>query len=147
MNGTALRLLRLYLWFIAAFHLFVGLSVNFSPSLTRAIAAGYGATVEWTPQFTYILKPLGAFMIALGMLAAVAARDPIRYSAAVIVFVGLFALRALHRIIFGDLITSAFDIDGGKNTLNMIIMFAQAALLYALWHAATRRTAADTRAA
>jgi hypothetical protein len=138
MNGTALRLLKAYLWFVAVFHLFVGLAVNFSPELTQAIAASYGARVDWTPQFVYILKPLGAFMIALGMLAGVAARDPIRYSAAVLVFVGLFVLRALHRVIFGDLATEAFGIDAGRNTTNLIIMLAQAALLYGLWHAARR---------
>ena len=67
MASTSQRALSAYLWFIAAFHLFVGLSVNLSMPFTQAIAAGYGAQVDWTPQFTYILHPLGAFMIVLGL--------------------------------------------------------------------------------
>ena len=74
MQTMAQRALRLYLWFIAAFHLFVGLSVNMSQPFTRLIAAWYGATVDWTPQFVYILRPLGAFMIILGLLAGFIAR-------------------------------------------------------------------------
>jgi len=44
------QILKAYLWFIAAFHLVVGIAVNVSASLTQAIARGYGATVDWTPQ-------------------------------------------------------------------------------------------------
>jgi len=87
MTGTAPRLLKAYLWFIAIFHLSVGLAVNLSDHFTKMIAAGYGATVDWTPQFTYILRPLGAFMIVLGFLAAVAARDPERYNAVIFGFI------------------------------------------------------------
>ncbi len=97
MPSTAQRALKLCLWFVAIYHLFVGLAVNMSDHFTKVIAATYGATVDWTPQFTYILHPLGAFMIVLGFLAAVAARDPERYDAVIFGFIGLFVIRALHR--------------------------------------------------
>ncbi len=140
MPSTAQRALKAYLWFIAVFHLFIGLAVNLSDSFTKMIAAGYGATVDWTPQFTYILHPLGAFMIVLGFLAAVAARDPERYDAVIFGFIGLFLIRSLHRIVFGSVITSAFGIPSSRNTANMVIMAAQAILLFFLWRAA-RHTA------
>ena len=140
----AQRALSAYLWFIAVFHLFVGLSVNLSIPFTRAIAAGYGAQVDWTPQFTYILHPLGAFMIVLGVLAAAAARDPRRYEAVVLGFVLLFAIRALHRLFFGGVLTSAFGIPSSRNTLNLVIFAAQAILLFLLWRAS--RTATFTPA-
>jgi hypothetical protein len=133
MPSTALRALKAYLWFIAAFHLFVGLSVNLSTPFTRAIAAAYGATVDWTPQFVYILRPLGAFMIVLGVLAAAAARDPRRYEAVVLGFVLLFAIRALHRLAFGAVLTSAFGIDSSRNTLNLVVFAVQAIVLFMLW--------------
>lgn len=146
MTTPAQRALSLYLWFIALFHLFVGLSVNLSPAFTRMIAAGYGATVDWTPQFSYIIRPLGAFMIVLGALAAVAARQPARYPAVVLGFVALFAIRALHRVFFGDVLASAFGIAASRNTLNMIVMAAQAVLLLVLWRAARSEDAPVTRA-
>ena len=142
MPSTAQRALKAYLWFIAVFHLFVGLAVNISDDFTRMIAAGYGATVDWTPQFIYILHPLGAFMIVLGFLAAVAARDPERYDAVVFGFIGLFVIRGLHRVLFGSVLASAFGIPASRNTFNMVLMFAQAILLYLLWRAARVRPVA-----
>ena len=134
------RILKAYLWFIAAFHLFVGIAVNTSLPLTQVIADWYGATVSWTPQFTYILHPLGAFMIALGVMAAAAARDPRRYSAVVGGFVILFAIRALHRVVFGGVLQSAFGIPSSRNMTNMAIFAVQAVLLFVLWRAAMRDT-------
>jgi len=139
MDSTSQRALKAYLWLIAIYHLFVGLAVNMSDHFTKLIAATYGATVDWTPQFTYILHPLGAFMIVLGFLAAVAARDPERYDAVVFGFIGLFLVRALHRVVFGDVLTSAFSISSTRNTLNMVAMAAQAVLLFLLWRAARAR--------
>src|SRR5688500_16308223 len=93
MQSMSALVLNAYLWFIAAFHLLVGIAVIVSLPLTRAIGEGYGATVDWTPQFVYILHPLVAFMIILGVLAAAAAREPMRYSAVVLGFVALFTIR------------------------------------------------------
>ena len=135
-------ILKAYLWFIAAFHLAVGISVNVSLSLTQQIARGYGATVNWTEQFVYILHPLGAFMIALGVMAAAAARDPRRYSAVVGGFVLLFAIRALHRVVYGDVLQSAFGIASSRNMANMVVFAVQAVLLFVLWRAAMRDSGA-----
>jgi hypothetical protein len=143
MQSTSLRVLKGYLWFIAAFHLVVGLAVNVSPALTRSIAAAYGATVDWTPQFVYILHPLGAFMIALGLMAVAAARDPHRYEWVVLGFVALFAIRALHRIIFADVLSSAFSIAPSRNMLNMVLFVILATLLFALWRASRPRVNAS----
>ena len=136
MQSTASRLLRLYLWFIALFHLFVGLAVNLSESFTRMIAAGYGATVDWTPQFVYILKPLGAFMIILGILAAVAARQPGRYPAVILGFVLLFTIRALHRLFYMGVLESAFGISRSRSMMNLAVFAVQAIVLLLLWRAA-----------
>ena len=139
MQSTAMRFLKAYLWFIAAFHLFVGLATNLSPSLTQLVADWYGAQVDWTPQFVYILKPLGAFMLVLGGLAVVAARDPLRNSAIVVGFMALFLIRAAQRLVFSGEI-AAFSIVSSRNMINMAIFVAQAVLLYVLWNSA-RKTA------
>src|SRR5215208_1408030 len=117
MQNGALRVLKGYLWFIAAFHLFVGIAINVSQRATEAIARGYGARVDWTPQFVYILHPLGAFMIALGLVAIAAAREPLR-------------------VVFGDVLANVFSIAPRRNTANLVIMAGQAVLLFALWRAA-----------
>jgi hypothetical protein len=139
MPTTSQRVLKAYLWFIALFHLFVGVAVNVSPAFTQMIARGYGATVDWTPQFTYILHPLGAFMIVLGLLAGAAAREPERYEGVVLGFVALFAIRALHRFVYGGVLTQAFGISGQRNTVNGILFLAQALALFLLWRAARTR--------
>lgn len=143
--STPQRILKAYLWFIALFHVFVGVAVNVSPTFTRMIASGYGATVDWTPQFTYILHPLGAFMIILGLLAGAAAREPERYEGVILGFVILFAIRSLHRLVYGDVLTQAFGIAPSRNMANMIIFAAQAIALFILWRAS--RTRARTVAA
>ena len=136
MQSTATRILKAYLWFIAIFHLFVGLSVNLSEGFTRMIAAGYGARVDWTPQFVYILHPLGAFMIVLGLLAAVAARQPARYPAVILGFVVLFAIRSLHRVFYAGTLESAFGISRSRSMTMMAIFAIQAIALLLLWRAA-----------
>lgn len=135
---TSQRLLGAYLWLIALFHLFVGLAVNMSPTFTRLIADAYGARVDWTTQFTYILHPLGAFMFVLGLLALAAARAPERHDAIILGFVVLFAIRALQRLIFASVITQSFGIDATRNMMNMVLFVVQAIALFLLWRAARR---------
>ena len=139
MPTTAQRVLKAYLWLVAVVHLFIGLALNFSESFTRMIAANIGATVDWTPQFTQVLHPLGAFVIALGFLAAVAARAPERYDAVIFAFIGLFAIRALQLLVFASGITAAFAIAPSRNTMNALMMAVQAVLLFVLWRAARQR--------
>jgi len=147
MQSTSQRILKAYLWFIALFHIFVGVAVNVSPTFTQMIANGYGARVDWTPQFTYILHPLGAFMIILGLLAGAAAREPERYEGVVLGFVVLFVIRALHRFVYDDVLTQAFGISSSRNMTNAVIFIAQAIVLFLLWRAARTRVRTVTAAA
>lgn len=136
MSTTTLRVLRWLMWFVAAFHLFVGLSINLSPSFTQMIASSYGATVDWSPQFVYILKPLGAFMIVLGIFAAIAARDPLRYSVIVLGFCVLFIIRALQRLVLAGDINIAFGIPASRSIAIMVAMLVLAAVLFFLYRSA-----------
>jgi hypothetical protein len=83
---------------VCAYHLIVGIGLNVSaPGFLQVMAAYYGAQVDWTPQFLYILKPLGAYMLVMGGLAAVAALNPLANRHVVYGFAALFILRALQR--------------------------------------------------
>jgi hypothetical protein len=130
MTGTRVNALKGFLWFVAAYHLFVGLSLNLSPTFTQLIARAYGATVDWTPQLVYLAKILGAFMVALGILAALAARDPLRHPIVPLGFVILFALRALQRLIFMREIQAAFGQAPSRLVIQFVIMAGLAVALF-----------------
>lgn len=119
MQGNALRLLQIYLWLICAFHVVIGVGVNLSRDFIATAAAGYGAEVDLTPQFVTILHPLGAFMFILGVMAAAAAVNPLRYRAVVYGFAVLFLIRAGQRIVFQQDLEQAFHIAPARNWFNM----------------------------
>ena len=137
----AISALQLLMWFICAFHILVGLSLNMPLIPLDVIARYYGASVAWTPQFVYILKPLGAFMCILGGLAAAAALKPLYHKAIVYGFVALFALRALQRLVFQQELQAAFSIPTSRNFGSMVLFFALAAVLFVVCRAAEKRQA------
>lgn len=140
MKFDTLKLLQLMLWIVCAFHLIVGLSLNLPLGLKEWVGSDlYGAQVDWSqPQFVYILKPLGAFMMALGLMAAIAARNPLSNKAIIYGFSALFILRGLQRIIFLQEIETAFAIPFGRHISTMIFMFLLAAVLLVLLYYAEK---------
>jgi hypothetical protein len=135
----AISVLQLLMWFVCAFHILVGVSLNFPLIPLDVLARYYGATVDWTPQFVYILKPLGAFMFVLGGLAAAAALRPLYHKAIVHGFVALFALRALQRLIFQHELQTAFSIPSARNIGSMALFFGLSAVLFAVYRAAEKQ--------
>ena len=142
MKSTSLRLLQIFLWCVCAFHVIVGIGLNFSPDFIKLMASWYGARVDLTPQFLVIMHPLGAFMVILGFMAAVAAVDPLRYRPIVNGFAALFLIRALQRVVFKQQLQDAFAIGAGKNTVNMVFFFLLAASLFLLYRLAEKRSVA-----
>jgi hypothetical protein len=142
MKSTSLGLLQIFLWCVCAFHVIVGVAVNFSTDFIKLMATWYGARVDLTPQFLAIMHPLGAFMVILGFMAAVAALDPLRYRPIVNGFAALFFIRALQRVIFKQQLEGAFAIDAGKNTASMVFFFLLAASLFLLYRFAEKRSSA-----
>jgi hypothetical protein len=130
MARTAVVVLKGFMWFVAAYHLFIGISLNLSPTFTQLIADAYGAKVDWTPQLVYSFKILGAFMVALGILAALTARDPLRHPIVPLGFVILFALRALQRLVFMREIESAFGQTPPRLVIQFVLMAGLAVALF-----------------
>ncbi len=141
MKSTSFKFLQAFLWFVCVFHLMVGIGLNVSSRFPEILASYYGAQVDWTPQFAYILKPLGAFMFVLGVLAAVAARNPLKNTMIVYGFVILFAARAVQRFMFREEIYEALAIAPGRNMTAMVLFFVLAASLFALYRLAEKGTA------
>ena len=126
------RVLQVLLWMICAAHVVIGLGLNLAPGFGQQMAGLYGATVDWTPQFTYILKPLGAFMLTVGLLAGVAATDPARYSAIVYGVVALLVMRSAQRLLFAGEISRAFNIESARNVTFLAVFLTLAVVLAVL---------------
>ena len=138
--NTALTLLKVALWITCAFHILVGLSLNLDIGLKEWVGSGlYNAQVDWSqPQFVYILKPLGAFMFILGLMAAIAARNPLPNKLIVYGFALLWLVRSLQRIIFWQEIENAFAIPTGSLMSGTIFVFLSGVLLVVLLYFADR---------
>lgn len=139
MKSNQVLVLQVLLVFIAAFHLIVGVGLNVSSQFPSAVAAYYGAQVDFSPALLYLVKPIGAFMIALGFMAAAAVRDPLRHRAIAYGFVVLFVLRGLQRIVFQQEIETAVNIAASRNIANAIFFFLLAAAVFVLFQLAQKK--------
>lgn len=148
-SNTALTLLKAALWITCAFHILVGLSLNLDLGLKEWVGAGlYNAEVDWSqPQFVYILKPLGAFMFVLGVMAAIAARDPLRNKLLVYGFALLWLIRSSQRLIFWQEIQNAFTIPASSMLSGLIFVFLSGVLLVLLLYFADRSRQSHSRTA
>jgi hypothetical protein len=146
MNSNLLRALQGLMWFVCVFHVAVGVGLNFAGSgFIDTMADLYGAEhKDWSPQFLYILRPLGAFMLALGIAAAAAALDPRRYRAVIWAFVVLFGIRATHRILFADDVETIFGIANSRSMVQMVFFYVLAAALLILERLIDRQPARQT---
>jgi len=144
MKVNTLAALRFFLWFACAFHLIVGIGLNLSPAFPQVMAGYYGASVEFTPQFLYILKPLGAFMIMVGLVVMAAARDPLDNGPIVYGLVALLAIRGLQRFAFRDAIVGDLAIESSRNVVNGIVFLLLAAILLVLFRAASNAGSATS---
>jgi hypothetical protein len=148
MRGTPFRLLQALLWFASLSHILIGGSLMLSPESQRAVAALYGAEVEWTAQFTYILRPLGAFMFVFGLLLAAAALDPWKHRLIVYGLCGVLLLRALQRLVLRQDIQDAFHVSPGRDLGMGGFFVAEAIAILVLLHRAGKAPAGgDARAA
>lgn len=124
---------------MCAFHVLIGLSLNVDLGLKEWVGGTlYNAQVDWSDgQFAYIMKPLGAFMIALGVMAALAARDPLGHRSIIIGFAVLFTMRGLQRLLFMSEIESVFAIPTSRSLVQMVVMLSLALGLVLLLRAAS----------
>jgi hypothetical protein len=136
--NLAYRSLQVLLWFISASHVVLGGAIMISERLQGFIATLYGASVEIEPQLQYMLRPLGAFMLALGIAAGAAAMRPLRYQPIVWAFVVLFGLRVIQRLVFRDLISERFGITNSKLIGASVFFGILAVLLIVLLRSAAR---------
>lgn len=140
MNARSLLVLQILLWMVCAFHVAIGAGLNVSPAFPQFMAGQYGAEVNFTPALLYLLKPLGAFMLAVGFMAGVAARNPLGNRAIIYGLVLLFTLRGLQRIVFQEEIASALSVAASRNIFNAVFFLFLGLALIALLRIADKET-------
>jgi len=120
------------LWLVAAFHLIAGAGLMFSPSFQRFAVAAYGAQLEWNARSVYFLRIIGSFAFVLGTIAAMAARDPLKYVIVVAAFIEFFLLRNIHRHLYSQELYEGFGVSRMTNDLTTVFFGAQAMILAVL---------------
>jgi len=128
--------LRLTLAVVALFHLSAGGGLMFSVSFQRMATSGYGAHLELNAQQIYFLRIIGTFAFAMGVMAAMAARDPLRNPAVLWGFVTLFLIRNVQRHWHADELFAGFAVSPAMNLLTtLFFLLMGGTLLLCYWKA------------
>lgn len=85
----------------------------------------YGAQFSPTHQFSYIIRPLGVYMLALSLAQFAAIRHPRRYKRVIDATILLFAIRQAQRWLLRGHITDTFGIAPKR--------FDAGSLFFAFW--------------
>lgn len=139
-----LKYLKGLLWFIAVYQFVVGASLLVSPAFARFVVQGFGATVIWTPQFTFILKPLGAYMLMTGLMAGGAARAAMPHPMIAYALTSLFLINAAYRILHFEYVQATFGIATVHLAIQIAALLALGAGCFFLQRAAERSVAPTT---
>ena len=108
--------------FMGVYHILMGILGIVSGSW-----AAWGAHTLWhanvtvDPQFIYLAKFLGAYVVAFGVMLLFIAKDPIRYGALVYPAVVVAVLRIGERLVFAGELKTTFGI-GMERTIGTIIV-------------------------
>ncbi len=98
---TRESVLKLVLWAIALYHVVLGggafLSADLAQQLARSI---FGIELTLDPAMAFVTKVLGVYAITFGLIAYIAARDPVRYRVLLNLIVFLYVLRILNKVVF-----------------------------------------------
>ncbi len=110
-----LRIIKVLLWLVCVTHLGMGIAGVVSPSLAQQVAKSfYGAQLEATPAAIHLVRIIGAYMIAVGVLGFVAARDPEKYRAIIVAVAILLAVRVAQRLVFAEEVQQTFGISAAR---------------------------------
>jgi hypothetical protein len=115
--------------FIAFFHVIIGGALMTSIECQSFLAGLYGAQIRWSDEIVYLIRILGSFAFTLGVLAALAALDPIRNRVIGWGFVILFVMRNIHRHLFHSELERGFLLNPTVNLLTTMFFLSQAVLL------------------
>ncbi len=117
--------LKLVLWAICLYHVVLGGGALLSTPVAERIAhTVFGITLHMTPDVAYVVRVLGVYALTFGLLAGVAATDPVRHRALLNLVVVLYALRIVVKLAFKNEAVMGLDYTPTR-------IFVEAALLAA----------------
>ncbi len=105
----------------------------------------YGAHVQWSDETIYLIRVLGSFAFALGILACFAVVDPIGNRVVGWGFVALFLLRDVQRHLYYSELERGFLLSPTKNLLTTLFFLIQAMILIVLLVKLKRRPNAASK--
>ncbi len=118
------------LWLLAAYHVAMGAAALFAPSAAaRLVRALYGATLPDDGAFRYAVSMIGALALAVGGLAAVAARAPTEHQSIVLALLVLQLCRAFCRIRDRALLARVYGIAPARNVAAIAALAAESTVL------------------
>ena len=107
--------LRALLWLIALYHILFGAAAFLSASMAERLASSvFGIRLVMEPAMAYVVKVLGTYAITFGVMAAVAARDPVRHRPLLHVIVLLYALRVVTKLVFKAQYAAGLQVADGR---------------------------------
>ena len=136
-------ILRVVLVVVCASHLVLGAIAYVADSglITSFAASTYGATLTLTPQLQHVVRIVGAFMLAIGIMAAFAVADPVRNRAIVDGIGILQVLRVSQRVFFATQVQEAFSVPLARLWAQSAFFLLLGVVLLALRPRATRGSA------
>lgn len=121
-----MTILRAILVVVCLSHLLLGAIAFFAvpDMVTGWTAAIYGATVTLTPALQHSVRIIGAFMLAIGVMAGFALRDPAR-NRAIIDGIGILQLlRVAQRVVFAAQVQETFGVSSSRLVLQSVFFLA-----------------------
>ena len=103
-------LLKIILGLVALAHIVIGI-IGVIPQIPVSIAVlFYGAALTLNAQIEHVLQMFGAYMLTIGLLGALAVRDPVKNKSIIYGISFLLFLRVLQRLLFAGQAYAVFDI-------------------------------------
>jgi hypothetical protein len=125
-----LLLAQVVLVILAIYHLTTGVLALVAPAAARRLVrVVYGAQLVDAAPMDYAVSMIGAQAIAIGVLAAVATTDPVRYRAVVVALALLQLLRALVRMVRARLLRDALGVATDRNAVMVAVLLVEVAVL------------------
>jgi hypothetical protein len=136
--------LRAVLGLVALSNIFIGfLGVIPAIPVSKIASIFYSALLMVTPQLEHVTQMFGAYMLTIGILAALAILDPLRNRFIIYGVVFMLFLRTIQRILFASQAALVFDIPAGIYWAQTVIYFAAAVALIFLRPKVARSEAID----
>lgn len=135
MANNSHKWLKGLLWYVAAYHILLGLLGIFAKDFAVSLANWFfNFNLTITPEVYWILNPFSAYVLIFGVFIALAATDPVKYKNIIIVGVVLIAVRVVQRLVFffqapEGLIRS---VDPTQNILAIVIIMVIGLAMYLL---------------